>query len=85
MPIPKFLELLEDALNGERVALGQWFKYTRSKEFNDDEIGKALQRIDSVSIQNLPQKKYALYLKAIWHQEGIGVDKNIREAIKFYQ
>src|SRR5580704_2987894 len=85
MPIPDFSALLENALNGDGAALDQWFKYTRIREFNDAEISKALKKIDSVSLQNVPQKNYALFLKAIWHQEGIGVAKDLSAAIDLYQ
>jgi hypothetical protein len=85
MPIPNFSDLLNQALKGDSKALAEWTKYTERESFSEQEISLALATIDgSLSSENVLQKSYALYLRALWHEHGIGGDTNNLEAIRLY-
>ncbi len=83
MPIPSFSELLNKVLNGDSPALTQWFEYTERNIFNEEEIKQTIDGINAAE-EGL-QKSYALYVNALWHQYGIGRDKNYPEAIRLYE
>ncbi|WED42190.1 tetratricopeptide repeat protein [Legionella cardiaca] len=63
----------------------QWEQYTRDEQFNEDEIEQALLVVNqTLGDIDSPQRSHDLYLRGLWHEEGIGGDTKYDEAIRLF-